>query len=53
MPPLHVSICPVLFNKMVDSVQTTIQLHIDDLKVSHKDQVVLDDFMLEYKQQHY
>ena len=32
------------FNKMVDGEQVTVQFHVDDLKVSHKDQAVLDDF---------
>ena len=33
------------FNKMMNSEQTTIQFHVDDLKVSHKDHAVLDDFL--------
>ena len=33
------------FNKMVNGEQVTVQFHIDDLKVSHKDQAVLDDFL--------
>ena len=33
------------FNKMVKGVQITIQFHIDDLKVSHKDLPVLDNFL--------
>ena len=32
------------FNKMVNGEQITVQFHIDDLKVSHKDHAVLDDF---------
>ena len=33
------------FNKMVNSEQITIQFYVDDLKVSHKDHAVLDDFL--------
>ena len=33
------------FNKMVNSEQITVQFHVDDLKVSHKDYAVLDDFL--------
>ena len=33
------------FNKMVNGDQITLQFHIDDLKVSHKDYAVLDDFL--------
>ena len=33
------------FNKMVNDEQITVQFHVDDLKVSHKDQVVLEDFL--------
>ena len=33
------------FNKMVDGEQLTVQFHVDDLKASHKDQKVLDDFL--------
>ena len=33
------------FNKMVNGEQITIQFHVDDLKVSHKEQSVLDDFL--------
>ena len=33
------------FNKMVNGVQTTVQFHVDNLKLSHKDQSVLDDFL--------
>ena len=33
------------FNKMVNTEQITVQFHIDDLKVSHKDQAVLEDFL--------
>ena len=32
------------FNKMVNGKQITVQFHVDDLKVLHKDQAVLDDF---------
>ena len=31
------------FNKMVNGEQITVQFHVDDLKVSHKEQSVLDD----------
>ena len=30
---------------MVNSEQITVQFHIDDLKVSHKEQSVLEDFL--------
>ena len=30
---------------MVNSEQITVQFHVDDLKVSHKDHAVLDDFL--------
>ena len=30
---------------MVNSEQITVQFHVDDLKVSHKDYAVLDDFL--------
>ena len=33
------------FNKMVNDEQITVQFHVDDLKVSHKEQSVLDDFL--------
>ena len=33
------------FNKMVNGEQITVQFHVDDLKVSHKDHAVLDDFL--------
>ena len=33
------------FNKMVNGEQITVQFHIDDLKVSHKDHAVLDNFI--------
>ena len=33
------------FNKMVNGEQITVQFHVDDLKVSHKKQSVLDDFL--------
>ena len=33
------------FNKMVDGEQLTVQFHVNDLKASHKDQKVLDDFL--------
>ena len=33
------------FNKMVNGEQITVQFHVDDLKVSHKDEAVLEDFL--------
>ena len=33
------------FNKMANSEHITVQFHVDDLKVSHKDQAVLEDFL--------
>ena len=33
------------FNKMVNGEQITVQLYVDDLKVSHKDQAVLKHFL--------
>ena len=33
------------FNKMVNGEQITVQFHVDDLKVLHKDQSVLEDFL--------
>jgi hypothetical protein len=35
------------FNKMVDGNQITIQFHVDDLKISHKDQSVIDAVLLD------
>jgi hypothetical protein len=35
------------FNKMVDGNQITIQFHVDDLKISHKDQSVVDAVLLD------
>ena len=37
------------FNKMVNGEQITVQFHVDDLKVSHKDQAVLNDFFDELR----
>ena len=37
------------FNKMVNGEQVTVQFHVDDLKVSHKDQAVLDNFLNDLK----
>ena len=37
------------FNKIVNSEQVTVQFHIDNLKVLHKDQTVLDDFLHELR----
>ena len=31
--------------QVLNNEQVTVQFHVDDLKVSHKDQVVLDDFL--------
>ena len=31
------------FNKIVNGEQITVQFHVDDLKVSHKDKSVLED----------
>ena len=33
------------FNKMVNGEQITVQFHVDDLKVSHKEHSVLEDFL--------
>ena len=33
------------FNKMINGEQITVRFHVDDLKVSHKDQGVLEDFL--------
>ena len=33
------------FNKMVNGEQITVQFYVDDLKVSHKEQAVLEDFL--------
>jgi hypothetical protein len=33
---------PCTFNKIVNGEQVTIQFHVDDLKISHKEQSVLD-----------
>ena len=33
------------FNKMVNGEQITVQFHVDDLKVSHKEESVLEDFL--------
>ena len=35
------------FNKMVNGGQLTVQFHVDDLKVSHKDSKVFDEFLKE------
>ena len=32
------------FNKMMNGEQITVQFHVDDLKVSHKEKSVLEDF---------
>ena len=33
------------FNKMVNGEQITVQFHVDDLKVSHKKESVLEGFL--------
>ena len=33
------------FNKIVNGEQITVQFYVDDLKVSHKDQDVSEDFL--------
>ena len=33
------------FNKMINGEQLTVQFHVDDLKISHDDQQVLDNFI--------
>ena len=33
------------FNKMMNSEQVIVQFHVDDLKFSHNNQSVLDDFL--------
>ena len=33
------------FNKMVNGEQITVQFHVDNLKVLHKKQAVLEDFL--------
>jgi hypothetical protein len=35
------------FNKMVNGNQITIQFHVDDLKISHKDQSVIDSVLMD------
>lgn len=37
------------FNKIVNGEQLTVQFHVDDLKASHKDQGVIDDFLDDLK----
>ena len=37
------------FNKMVNGEQVTVQFHVDDLKVSHKYQSVLNDFLNKFR----
>ena len=37
------------FNKMVSGEKVIVQFHVDDLKVSRKDQAVLDDFLDELR----
>ena len=33
------------FNKMMNGEQITVQFHVDNLKVSNKDQAILEDFL--------
>ena len=33
------------FNKMMNGEQIMVQFHVDDLKVSHKEESVLEDFL--------
>ena len=35
-----------IFNKMVNGEKITVQFHVDDLKVSHKDQAIPEDFLV-------
>ena len=35
---------PCVANKMVNRTQMTLTWHVDDLKVSHKDQLAINDF---------
>ena len=37
------------FNKMVNGEQITVQFHVDDLKISHKEQAVLEDFLKDFR----
>jgi hypothetical protein len=37
---------PCVANKMVNGHQLTVSWHIDDLKVSHKDPEIIDNFIL-------
>ena len=37
------------FNKMINGGQITVQFHIDNLKVSHKDETVLEDFLTDLR----
>ena len=34
---------------MVNNEQVTVQFHVDDLKVLHKDQAILDDFLDDFR----
>jgi predicted nucleotidyltransferase len=36
---------PCRFNKVINGEQVTIQFHVDDLEISHKDQDVLDSIL--------
>jgi hypothetical protein len=35
------------FNKMINGSQVTIQFHVDDLKISHRDQSVIDEVLMD------
>ena len=39
------------FNKIVNGEQLTVQFHVDDLKASHRDEKVLDEFMVQLKEE--
>ena len=38
-----------IFNKMVNGEQITVQFRVDNLKVSHKDHAVLNDFLDDHR----
>ena len=39
------------FNKIVNGQQLTVQFHVDDLKASHRDHKVLDEFLVELRKE--
>ena len=43
---------PCVANKMFDGKQLTICWHVDDLKASHEDSKVIDDFVQWLKDKH-